>query len=219
MFSLYGAADWASHRMLHARPGAHPFSALALHLSLLSWWIEMMTCIIPALWKVAPKGAAGLGLTLPPVRLLRIMLWSVSFLELSSLIGGLWLQASRALSATDRSSSCVFVQGRTVSLIGEHKGLKSARKIVEDCMHNIHPIYKWENPALCTSFRPLSLPFWAAVVVAFRFLCLLGWALSAWLLSRQDHISFNLIITDPNVWYACLKFVVLASRSWWSNVS
>ena len=54
-----------------------PFSALALPLSLLSWWIEMMTCIIPALWKVAPKGAAGLGLTLPPLRRLRIMLWSI----------------------------------------------------------------------------------------------------------------------------------------------
>jgi ribosomal RNA assembly protein len=32
-------------------------------------------------------------------------------------------------------------QGNTVSAMGPYKGLKSLRRIVEDCIKNIHPIY------------------------------------------------------------------------------
>ena len=35
----------------------------------------------------------------------------------------------------------MFVQGNTVSVIGSIKALKVVRRIVEECMHNIHPIY------------------------------------------------------------------------------
>ncbi|KAI9839292.1 MAG: ribosomal RNA assembly protein krr1 [Sarea resinae] len=35
----------------------------------------------------------------------------------------------------------ILVQGNTVSCMGPYKGLKEVRRVVEDCMANIHPIY------------------------------------------------------------------------------
>ncbi|TPX08440.1 uncharacterized protein E0L32_010057 [Thyridium curvatum] len=35
----------------------------------------------------------------------------------------------------------ILVHGNTVSVIGPFKGLKEVRRVVEDCMANIHPIY------------------------------------------------------------------------------
>ncbi|KAK2800127.1 ribosomal RNA assembly protein krr1 [Emmonsiellopsis sp. PD_5] len=35
----------------------------------------------------------------------------------------------------------ILVQGNTVSAMGPYKGLKEIRRVVEDCMANIHPIY------------------------------------------------------------------------------
>lgn len=36
----------------------------------------------------------------------------------------------------------VLVQGNTVAAMGRHKNLKEVRRIVVDCMKNIHPIYR-----------------------------------------------------------------------------
>ncbi|KAI0539578.1 hypothetical protein GGR58DRAFT_512279 [Xylaria digitata] len=39
------------------------------------------------------------------------------------------------------TNTYILVQGNTVSAIGPHKGLKELRRVVEDAMHNFHPIY------------------------------------------------------------------------------
>jgi rRNA processing protein Krr1/Pno1 len=48
-----------------------------------------------------------------------------------------------ACKAIELLTQCyVLVQGNTVSVMGPYKSLKEVRRIVLDCMKNIHPIYR-----------------------------------------------------------------------------
>ncbi len=47
------------------------------------------------------------------------------------------------LKAIELLTQCyVLVQGNTVSVMGPYKSLKEVRRIILDCMKNIHPIYR-----------------------------------------------------------------------------
>lgn len=48
-----------------------------------------------------------------------------------------------SLQAIELLTQCyVLVQGNTVSVMGPFRGLKEVRRIILDCMKNIHPIYR-----------------------------------------------------------------------------
>jgi ribosomal RNA assembly protein len=49
----------------------------------------------------------------------------------------------------------VLVQGNTVSVMGPYKSLKEVRRVVLDCMKNIHPIYRIKV-ALFSTYSPFN---------------------------------------------------------------
>jgi len=59
------------------------------------------------------------------------------------------------LQAIELLTNCyILVQGNTVACMGEYKGLKEVRRIVLDCMRNVHPIYRIKVSRVGVLFFP-----------------------------------------------------------------
>lgn len=57
----------------------------------------------------------------------------------------------------------MMVQGNTVSAMGPYQGLKEIRRIVIDCMKNVHPIYHIKVSKVMEIYAQIEVAFFANV--------------------------------------------------------
>ncbi|CAK5276117.1 unnamed protein product [Mycena citricolor] len=73
------------------------------------------------------------------------------------------------LKAIELLTQCyVLVQGNTVSVMGPYKSLKEVRRIVLDCMKNIHPIYRIKASSTSHRNPKLATESWDRFLPSFR---------------------------------------------------
>jgi len=78
----------------------------------------------------------------------------------------------KTLKALELLTDCyILVQGKSVAVMGNYRNIKAVKKITEDCMRNIHPIYGLKKLLIqreLTASQALKVQSWSKYLPEFR---------------------------------------------------